>query len=153
MGRQNLDIVFQNIVKDVENVTAFFFLRMSIIAKQVLEKAVRDTGAVATGDLASSIEAHIVKRHNDFVLSLTYGAGYASFANEGTRKHFPPVSAIMKWLLFKQRSLSYRTLSELRRHAFLVARSISVKGTKQRKFYELGVRRLIPILEAELKRM
>jgi hypothetical protein len=48
----------------------------------------------------------------------SFSVKYARWVEEGTRPHFPPINAIMKSMRLDKRT------------AFLVARSISIRGTK-----------------------
>ena len=66
-------------------------------------------------------------------------APYAMAVHEGTRPHFPPIEAVQKWA---------------DRHgipAFLVARSISKKGTKGVPFYDRAIKQSPTIIDQIFK--
>lgn len=62
-------------------------------------------------------------------------APYSSYVHDGTKPHFPPISAIEGWA---------------NRHGiepFLVARAISKKGTKAVPFYDNAIKGTVAILD------
>jgi hypothetical protein len=64
---------------------------------------------------------------------------YMGFVNDGTRPHWPPIEAMSYWAA---RKFGYPVGSpEARRMGYLVARSISRKGTKPQRFIETLVAR------------
>lgn len=59
-------------------------------------------------------------------------APYALYVHEGTKPHFPPVSALIPWVI-RQLKVSAKDAPGV---AYLVARKIAAKGTAPTKFLE-----------------
>ena len=65
------------------------------------------------------------------------GMPYIGFVNDGTRPHWPPIEPLAYWAA---RKFGYGVGSpEAKRMGYLVARSISRKGTKAQRFIETTV--------------
>lgn len=83
-----------------------------------------NVGAVDTNELIQGIDYQIASNGLSSTIKPSTAADkYAGFVELGTRPHWPPISAIEPWA---------------QRHgipAFLVARKISIEGTKPRPFW------------------
>jgi hypothetical protein len=64
-------------------------------------------------------------------IEVVYDAPYAAFVHEGTKPHFPPVDALVRWV---QLVLGIHDEKEARGVAFAIARTISIHGTKPEPF-------------------
>lgn len=78
---------------------------------------------VFTGELARSIEATSTSKKGKIIARARHGAP----VEFGTRPHFPPVAPLERWARIK---LGKPGLG------FVIARKISVKGTKPQPFFE-----------------
>lgn len=72
----------------------------------------RDNWSVTMGNLSGTLESN---------------SKYATFVEKGTKPHFPPIDAITPWAVSKGLS------------PFLVARAISIHGTKPNPFLERAI--------------
>lgn len=91
-----------------------------------------DSDRWASGNLLNSIEFEVIRDGNTFKVNLNL-AHYWKYLEDGTRPHFPPVSAIQKWVEIKPvlpRPLSNGKLPTTKQLAFLIARKISREGTE-----------------------
>jgi hypothetical protein len=91
-----------------------------------------DSDRWASGNLLNSIEFEVIRDGNTFKVNLNL-AHYWKYLEEGTKPHFPPVSAIQKWVEIKPvlpRPMSNGKLPTSKQLAFLIARKISVEGTE-----------------------
>lgn len=87
---------------------------------------------IASGGLLNSVEFEVVQQGNYFKVNLNL-APYWKYLEEGTRPHFPPVSAILKWIEKKPvlpRPLDNGDLPTPKQLAFLIGRKISEEGTE-----------------------
>jgi len=103
-------------------------IRRSIISIQgdSIRNAPKDTGR-----LAGSMRANF----GDWWGSLTADTEYAVPVHEGSVAHFPPVSALENWVRRKF-GVSGRQARNL---AFIIARKISISGTKGRPYMRNAV--------------
>lgn len=119
-----------------------------------IQEQIAMKGIYASGDLFKSIKSNITEMGTDentvpdFKVHVYSDSLYANFVNKGTKPHFPPVSAIERWIVKKNLVLDNIDRKSL---AFLIARSISGKGTPETKFFELGIKRAMPKINSALK--
>lgn len=81
-------------------------------------------------------------------VQVVYSAPYALFVHEGTKAHFPPPDALVRWC---ELVLGVRG-REAKSAAFLVARAISVHGTKPNRFLADAAKEVWPKVEGILAR-
>ena len=91
-----------------------------------------DTNHTATGNLALNQKHHFVfdGRYYRIYLELE---DYWKYLEYGTKPHFPPVEKIAEWIRIKPvlpRPNAKGKLPTQNQLAFMIARSISIKGTK-----------------------
>lgn len=126
------------------------------------------------GSLRKSISSNIENRSKEAVLSYlvkVFGnVNYAVYVHEGTRPHFPPIEPIMRWVKNKgigqqfyiksKRAIATKRKavktksglsenkysSEVRSVAYAIAKSISKKGTRGKKFFELALAQAEPTI-------
>lgn len=104
-----------------------------------LKERLRDGNAIASGTLVNSIK-HIYE-HNGNVYSVSISlADYWKYVNSDTKPHWPPVSAIKKWIEVKP-VIPYvgsnGKLPTVEQLAFLISRKIAREGTKGNEFFDL----------------
>ena len=92
----------------------------------------KETNHTATGNLALNQKHYFVfdGRYYRIYLQLE---DYWKYLENGTKPHFPPVDKIAEWIRIKPvlpRPNAKGKLPTQKQLAFLIARSISVKGTK-----------------------
>ena len=92
----------------------------------------QETNHYASGNLAMNQNHHFVfdGRYYRIYLSLE---DYWKYLEYGTKPHFPPVEKIAEWIRIKPvlpRPNAKGKLPTQKQLAFLIARSISIKGTK-----------------------
>jgi len=125
-------------------------------------------------NLRNSISSDTINRSTEAVLSYlikVFGnVNYSVFVHEGTRPHFPPIEPIMRWVKNKgigqqfyiksKRAIATkrkavktksgesekRYSSEVRSVAYAIAKSISKKGTRGKKFFELALAQAEPTI-------
>ena len=98
-------------------------------ASALVERSAKEKVPVDTGRLRQSIASEIQTTKARIGSNLTY----APFVEFGTRPHFPPLAAMQPWAV-------RHGFPTGRQGAFLVARAISIHGTKPRPY-------LFPALE------
>lgn len=114
--------------------------KLKEIAKQLLDryrKDIEDTGHSASGNLqkSSSYKCTIDETTFEVWFSLPE---YWIYLENGTKPHFPPVSEIEKWITVKRivpKPIKNR-IPTTKQLAFLIAREISVNGTKETKLLQ-----------------
>lgn len=106
------------------------------------KQRLKESDRVATGKLYDSVKALqenivvTVEGDRDIFEVYLQMEDYWKYIESGTRPHWPPVSALMDWVKVKRSSLIERFKGKSKRIptdkqlAFLVARSISIKGTE-----------------------
>lgn len=87
---------------------------------------------IATGDLLNSVEVHVDYNGQAYEVKLDL-ASYWRYVEMDTEPHWPPPSAILKWIRAKPvlpRPLKNGKLPTPEQLAFLIGRKIAVFGTK-----------------------
>ena len=115
------------------------FLRASSLE---IEKESKLRTPVDTGRLRSSIKTSLAPLR----VAVGTNVHYAPHVEYGTRPHWPPLAAMQPWA---------------RRHgfpagragAFLVARRISQRGTRARRFMQRGAKAAIPAITRHLDQL
>ena len=114
-------------------------------ATLMVHRSARINAPVDTGRLRASITPSVTATAESIKGVVGSNVTYAPYVELGTRPHWPPVSALEPWA---------------RRHgtsAYLVARAISRRGTKARKFlqraFEENQTRIITMLETAVKKI
>lgn len=110
------------------------------IAQQLLDKykqAVKDSGHNASGSLANSASCNVKfdGRYFEVIFRLQ---DYWKYLENGTNPHFPPTTAIERWITVKRivpRSIDGK-IPSTKQLAYLIARDISRNGTKGAKILE-----------------
>ena len=119
------------------------------------KNALNESGHYASGKLANT--ANAVIKWDGKVFELFFNLQeYWKYVENGTRPHFPPISAIEEWIKVKRivpttRSGKVPTTKQL---AFLIARGISKNGTKPTKLLQKtidGADDLISALVSEIQ--
>ena len=119
------------------------------------KNALNESGHYASGKLANTAKAVIKWDGKVFELFFNLQE-YWKYVENGTRPHFPPISAIEEWIKVKRivpttRSGKVPTTKQL---AFLIARGISKNGTKPTKLLQKtidGADDLISALVSEIQ--
>ena len=117
MNFENIDAALDSLMNEFQNAYA---------------SKLRDTNHNASGNLALNQKHYFVfdGRYYRIYLSLE---DYWKYLEYGTKPHFPPVDKIAEWIRIKPvlpRPNAKGKLPTQKQLAFLIARSISVKGTK-----------------------
>ena len=92
----------------------------------------RDTNHTASGNLALN-QGHYFVFDNRYYRIYLRLEDYWKYLEYGTKPHFPPIEKIAEWIRIKPvlpRPNAKGKLPTQKQLAFLIARSISVKGTK-----------------------
>jgi hypothetical protein len=167
--------------KEVKALSTRLALILERESRQVIDGKAHATGALgksASSEIEQIAMGYLIKI---FVGARSKeGFPYGFAVHDGTKPHFPPVRAIHDWVLQKglaQRMIqsgknkgamraikSYgtirskagmsRAMDEYRQVnsiAFLIARSISKKGTQGVKFFEIALKQAMPKIEQELQ--
>lgn len=92
---------------------------------------------VAHGTLKDSVRAHNLA-DGAFV---AIEAPHADAVEHGSRPHWPPIQPLIDWALVKGLA---NTEAEAKSIGFLVARAISRRGTRPRKYFAKAVARIKP---------
>jgi hypothetical protein len=93
-----------------------------------LTKLLTEEGKRATGDLIQSLDYQVIKEVDGLMLKIL-AAPYFKNVDEGRRPGAkpPPVKAIQSWV--NQKNIVFTNMSS-KQTAFIIARSIGVKGIK-----------------------
>ena len=135
------------------------------IAKELLErykKEIEDTGHKASGELQNSASYKCII--NGTALEVWFSLPeYWFYLENGTAPHFPPVSAIENWITVKRivPNAANNRIPTTKQLAFVIARSISKKGTPATKLLqktidssedliELMIEKLTELIEEQL---
>jgi hypothetical protein len=87
---------------------------------------------IASGDLLNNVEFEVLQNGAAFKVNLLL-APYWKYLEEGTKPHFPPVDALLKWIEVKPvlpRPDKNGKLPTPKQLAFLIGRKISEDGTQ-----------------------
>lgn len=129
------------------------FGRASVIATAGLEARVKELiaarygekpAAVAFGTLVNSVFGEPRTDHPVFggVVSVSPPADvYAAPVETGARAHFPPPQALYAWV---KKKFGTTDEAEIKSIAFVIARSISRKGTKGHRMFQRGIEEMGP---------
>ena len=92
----------------------------------------RDTNHIASGNLALN-QGHYFVFDNRYYRIYLRLEDYWKYLEYGTKPHFPPIEKIAEWIRIKPvlpRPNAKGKLPTQKQLAFMIARSISIKGTK-----------------------
>jgi len=128
---------FDELIRNMEGGKDLFYIEarkalsksVSTIQPKAVDKAVRDTG---------QLKGSIRKTVKGLTGEVIAGAKHAIFIEEGTRPHFPPVSALRGWA---GRKLGNPDL------AYAVALKIAKVGTEPKPFMEPALMESLPSIE------
>lgn len=90
------------------------------------------SNSIAGGELLNSVEFNVNSKGRSFAVVLTL-MDYWRYVEEGTRSHWPPPSAILKWIQAKPvipRPDANGRLPSPKQLAYLIGRKIAREGTK-----------------------
>lgn len=118
------------------------------VVKVIDEHKAKIDALVDTGTMRKGIHHTIVERWKQITIDVLGNTFYTAYVHEGTKPHFPPVQKIAQWVARKgvgsgkfAKNKSYKELSEskeIQRIAWAIAISISKKGTKGIKFFNIA---------------
>lgn len=117
-------ISFDNLLKALEE--------YAIAVRNEYQDNLIRSDRVASGDLLNNIEFEVLQNGTSFKVNLNL-ASYWKYLEEGTQPHFPPISALLKWIEIKPvlpRPFDNGRIPTPRQLAFLIGRKISQTGTK-----------------------
>jgi len=134
---------FDELIRNMEGGKDLFYIEarkalsksVSTIQPKAVDKAVRDTG---------QLKGSIRKTVKGLTGEVIAGAKHAIFIEEGTRPHFPPVSALRGWA---GRKLGNPDL------AYAVALKIAKVGTEPKPFMEPALMESLPSIERNFSTM
>lgn len=110
------------------------------IASELLERykqGIKDSGHYASGALSNNARTFTKFDGKYFEIYFTLEE-YWKWLENGTKPHFPPISKIEEWIKVKPvvpQAMNGKVPST-KQLAFLIARSISIKGTKPTKILQ-----------------
>lgn len=127
------------------------------LAKELLEsykKEIEDTGHRASGNLQNSASYKCTFDGKSLEVWFNIPE-YWLYLENGTKPHFPPISAIEEWITVKRIIPSPSTVNgkvpSTRSLAFVIARSISLKGTQPTKLLQKTIDSADDLIEAILE--
>lgn len=119
----------KQVIKNLQKIDKQIFERIVTACQKVQARVVNDARAAAPVFLTtlrqSILPGDISVSRTNVEAKVVANVDYASFVEFGTRPHFPPVEALRDWAAKKLGDENA---------AFLVARSISQKGTPARPY-------------------
>lgn len=133
------------------------------ICKTLLERykqAIKDSGHVASGELEKTAKYQVSFNGSFLEISFVLQE-YWKYIENGTRPHFPPISAIEKWISVKRIIPSTKSgkVPTTKQLAFLIARGISKHGTQPTKLLQKTIDgsddlidKLLDVLAQELEK-
>lgn len=101
-------------------------------AEAVYKDKLMENGHLATAGLLNSVHAVVVRGEHSVAVDLNL-AEYWKYVEYDTRPHFPPPSAILKWVLVKPVVPTPDAKGRIptpKQLAFLIGRKIAKEGTK-----------------------
>lgn len=132
------------------------------VAAELLDRYkenIKSSGHNASGDLANTASYNVTFDGRYFEISFNLQE-YWKYIENGTKPHFPPVDAIERWIRIKPLvPRAYKgKVPSTKQLAFLIAREISVNGTKATKLLSKTldesddlIDRLVEIIEKQLE--
>lgn len=122
------------------------------LAKELLErykKEIEDTGHKASGNLQNSASYKCTFDGKSLEVWFSIPE-YWFYLENGTKPHFPPVSAIEEWITVKRivPAAINGKVPSTRSLAFVIARSISLKGTPPTKLLQKTIDSADDLIEA-----
>lgn len=124
------------------------------LAKELLErykKEIEDTGHKASGNLQNSASYKCTFDGKSLEVWFNIPE-YWLYLENGTKPHFPPVSAIEDWIIVKRivPTAINGKVPSTKSLAFVIARSISLKGTPPTKLLQKTIDSADDLIEAIL---
>jgi len=123
-GLKEVQKKMEQIVKDMHGGP---FIQVMKKATLLVARAAKQNAPVDTGRLRASITPEIRRTTREVQGVVGSNVKYAPFVELGTRPHWPPVSALEVWAARHGTS------------AYLVARAISKRGTRARRYLQRAV--------------
>lgn len=111
-----------------------------------------ESGRPASGKLAASLSYKVVLNERTFAVDISL-LDYWKYIENGTRPHFPPVSAIRDWIRVKPilpRPFSNGKLPTESQLAFLIARKIGRVGTEGTNDFERASKELFDRMQMSI---
>lgn len=101
------------------------------------KQTIKDSGHYASGDLCNTATYKIKWDGKYFELSFNL-EDYWKYIENGTKPHFPPISAIENWITVKHiiPSTNNGRVPTTKQLAYVIAREISQNGTKATKLLQ-----------------
>lgn len=113
---------------------------MKMICSDLLERykqAIKNNGNTASGNLENTATYRITinGKYVEVIFNLQE---YWKYLENGTKPHFPPMDAIEKWITVKHiiPTTNSGKVPTTRQLAYLIAREISINGTKATKLLQ-----------------
>lgn len=107
---------------------------------EVYKQNIKDSGHEASGELANTAKYRIAWNGKWFELSFVL-QDYWKWLENGTKPHFPPIDAIERWITVKRiiPSTNNGKVPSTRQLAYMIARGISIHGTKATKLLQKSI--------------
>lgn len=174
-----INVLEMKILQEIEKLAE----RVGHILKNQTINVIEEKDIRATGDLRKTIDYEVQRKTDQIILQVFSGVNYAFFAHQGTKPHFVPIFPIMRWVekkgigqSFSIKSKTHRMVGtkrklidrkdkagnvlesrkfskEVRSVAYAIAKSISKKGTKGIKFFDLALKQSTPLIEKEIQQL
>ena len=153
------DEVLKSIDREAEKLAN----RVGLIIERETKDVLRQNDKIATAEMYKGIFFKVRKRILSYFVTISSNADYSVYVYDGTKPHFPPLNKIVKWVRIKRMAGRYSIktkrrmgkkqdkLDEDKALAWAIAVSISRKGTKGFKFFDLALKQALPILEEEVQ--
>jgi len=102
--------------------------------KERFQKELEGQDHKATGELIDSINYEVKQTSSGYEL-LFFGADYGKFLETGTRPHYVPINALIKWIEDKGIATGEK---EIKNFAFAIQRKIAQEGTPTSGSYKFS---------------
>lgn len=120
--------------------------------RNLLQDRIIEEDLIASGELLNDLDYLIEDGENEWTVSVKI-QDYFKYVDEGTTPHWPPVSAIKRWIeikpVYPEVDSAGRTPS-VDQLAFLIGRKIAEEGTEGREIWEPTVQEAIDKYEDKL---
>ena len=129
-------ITFDNLLKALEEYAV-------AVRNEYQDNLIRND-RIASGDLLNNVEFDVLQNGTSFKVNLML-ASYWKYLEEGTKPHFPPLSALLKWIEIKPvlpRPDAQGRIPRPEQLAFLIGRKIAAEGTAGTKDLQSAVARI-----------
>jgi hypothetical protein len=144
----DIDSLVADIAKELHNSiegSAILIGKLSVLR---IKQQITAQKLIASSGMLESFEYKVNKAVDNYIISVFSNSPYAYFVDKGSKAHMPPVQSIAKWLMLKKESLSFVVNNKtVNKFAWAIAKTISRKGIKATKFFQIATKDVTKIVD------